>query len=438
MPARAQPTLKDINDLLQHDRSKVSELLATAAPPLFGAHEDLTYAALEAASLLPALGYERAREAIKVMLGFKRVAALDADRRARIAARNSQAEAAGKPCDPNDIPWPDPVTDLGAVLDEAVAEFSRYIIAPAAVIHTAVLWGVFAHIIQHELLEVNFAPRLAIQSATTICGKSTLLGAVACLTPRDRLSGSVTTSSIFRIVDFLRPTLLIDEGDNFIRTAQGQEAMAVLNSGHRRRTAFVERVERRDDGQFEVVRFSTFTAMAFASINLLPETLQNRSIVVILRRALSDDKRDHLHGGESQVLFELRRKLIRWAQDIAALPDIMLDPKLENRQGDNWYWLLRIAEEAGGEWPARALAAALFADNEAVANDQNIVTALLAAIREVFATRSVTRIETTMLIEDLRLADDGRWMEAHRGDPITEYYLREMPENGDPQHRGDA
>ncbi len=62
--------LKDINDLLQHDRSKVSELLATAAPPLFGAHEDLTYAALEAASLLPALGYERAREAIKVMLGF--------------------------------------------------------------------------------------------------------------------------------------------------------------------------------------------------------------------------------------------------------------------------------------------------------------------------------------------------------------------------------
>ncbi len=318
------------------------------------------------------------------------------------------------------------MTDLGAVLDEAVAEFSRYIIAPAAVIHTAVLWGVFAHIIQHELLEVNFAPRLAIQSATTICGKSTLLEAVACLTPRDQLSGSVTTSSIFRIVDSLRPTLLIDEGDNFIRTAQGQEAMAVLNSGHRRRTAFVERVERRDDGQFEVVRFSTFTAMAFASINLLPETLQNRSIVVILRRALSNDKRDHLHGGESQVLFELRRKLIRWAQDLAALPDIMLNPKLENRQGDNWYWLLRIAEEAGGEWPARALAAALFADDESVANDQNIVTALLAAIREVFATRSVTRIETTMLIEDLRLADDGRWMEAHRGNPITEYYLREV------------
>ena len=185
------------------------------------------------------------------------------------------------------MPWHDPVTDLGALMDAAVTEISRYVIAPAAVIHTAVLWSVFAHIIQHEQLGVDFAPRFAIQSATTICGKSTLLECVACLVPRDRISGSISTSSIFRLVDSLRPTLLIDEGDNFIHTTQGREALSVLNSGHRRRTAFVERTERTEDGQFEMVRFSTFTAIAFASIRLLPETLQNRSIVVILRRALS-------------------------------------------------------------------------------------------------------------------------------------------------------
>ena len=179
-------------------------------------------------------------------------------------------------------------------------------------------------------------------------------------------------------MDAQRPTLLIDEGDNFIHTSQGKEAMSVLNSGHRRRTAFVERTERTDDGQFEVVRFSTFTAIAFASIKLLPETLQNRCIAVVLRRALTGEKHEHLRGGESPVLFELRRKFIRWAQDLTALPDIALDPRLENRKGDNWYWLFRIAEEAGGEWPARALAAAIGADDEAAAADQNDVTALLA------------------------------------------------------------
>ena len=125
------------------------------------------------------------------------------------------------------------------------------------------------------------------------------------------------------------------------------------------------------------------------------------------------------------MLFELRRKLIRWAQDLTALPDVALDPRLENRKGDNWYWLLRIAEEAGGEWPARALAAALGADDEAAAADQNEVTALLAAIWDVFATRGVVRIETQALIDDLLQADEGRWQEAHRGKPITQYYLRE-------------
>ena len=62
-------------------------------------------------------------------------------------------------------------------------------------------------------------------------------------------------------------------------------------------------------------------------------------------------------------------------------------PGSQNRKGDNWHWLLRIAAEAGGEWPARALAAALYADDEATAADQNVVTALLAAIWDVFATK---------------------------------------------------
>ena len=184
-------------------------------------------------------------------------------------------------------------------------------------------------------------------------------------------------------------------------------------------------MERTEDGQFETKRFWTFTALAFASIRLLPETLQNRSIVVILRRALSGEKREHLRGSESSVLFELRRKFIRWDHDLIALPDVAMDPRLENRKGDNWYWLLRIAEKAGGTWPARALAAAISADDEATAADQNEVTALLAAIWEVFATKGVVRVETHSLIDDLLQADEGRWQEAHGGKPITPYYLRE-------------
>ena len=419
------PPLKDINDLLRHDLGQARELLATAASPLFNLSADLVEAALEEASLLPALGYERGREALRKMLGFKRVTALDNDRRDRIAARVEHAEKAGETCDPHDVPWHDPVLDLGAVMDAAETEITRYIVAPVEVIHTVVLWCVFAHIIQHELLGVDFAPRLAVQAASTQCGKSRTAELVACLAPRDRMSGSISTAAIFRIVDAVRPTLVIDEADNFFRTERGKETLGILNSGHSRRSAYVERVERNDDGQFEVVRFRTFTGICFTSIDWLPETLQNRCIVIVLRRKMGGEERAHLPKGESAVLFELRRMLTRWAQDLTELPEVTLDPELLNRRGDNWRWLLRIAAEAGGEWPARALAAALYADDESVAADQNRLTALLGAIWEVFATRGTDRIETQTLIDDLLQADDGRWQEAHRGRPITEYFLRE-------------
>ena len=172
MAGEGAPPLKDINDLLRHDPGKAKELLVTAAPPLFDLSPDLVEAALEAASLLPALGYERGPRGRQKMLGFKRVKALDDERKARIAARTSTPREAGETCDPHDVPWHDPVLDLGAVMDAAVTEITRYIAAPVEVIHTAVLWCVFAHIIQHEQLGVDFAPRLAIQAASTQCGKS--------------------------------------------------------------------------------------------------------------------------------------------------------------------------------------------------------------------------------------------------------------------------
>ena len=90
------PPLKDTNDLLRYDHGKVNELLVTAAPPLFDLSSDLVETALEAASLLPAIGYERAREAVRKMVGFKRVKVLDDDRKDRINARIPARRSGGR------------------------------------------------------------------------------------------------------------------------------------------------------------------------------------------------------------------------------------------------------------------------------------------------------------------------------------------------------
>ena len=68
-------------------------------------------------------------------------------------------------------------------------------------------------------------------------GKSTLLECVENLTPNPVLAGSITASSVFRIIDATRTTLLIDEADHVVNKNSSPDLRAILNSGHRRRTA---------------------------------------------------------------------------------------------------------------------------------------------------------------------------------------------------------
>ncbi len=60
-----------------------------------------------------------------------------------------------------------------------VAEIGRYIRADITLLRAAVLWSVFAHAIHRVDLKINISPRLAIQSARSDSGKSTLLELLA-------------------------------------------------------------------------------------------------------------------------------------------------------------------------------------------------------------------------------------------------------------------
>ena len=99
------------------------------------------------------------------------------------------------------------------------------------------------------------------------------------------------------------------------------------------------------------VKFNTFTGIAFAGLEILPETLQDRSIGLPLHKATREEKPEHLANGYSPVLIECRRKFARWAADLTELPAVTMPPELFNRTGDNWRGLFSIAEAAGGEWP---------------------------------------------------------------------------------------
>jgi putative DNA primase/helicase len=239
-----------------------------------------------------------------------------------------------------------------ALLDELVAVFSRHVILSRGAAEALALWTIHSH--AHDAAHIS--PILAITSPEMRCGKTTLLEILQALTPNAILTANVTAPAIFRLVDKFAPTLLIDEADSFLA---GQEQMrGILNSGHRRSSATIVRI----DAGREPRPFRTWGPKVIALIGSLPDTLADRSIIVRLQRKRRDDVVERLRFDGLERLRHLRALVSRWAERHleelrTAEPEI--PSRLHDRAADNWRPLLAIADMAGGSWPAKARSAAV-------------------------------------------------------------------------------
>ena len=86
---------------------------------------------------------------------------------------------------------------------------------------------------------------------------------------------------MFRVIEAAKPTLLIDEADSFLH--DNEELRGVVNSSHCRLDAYVVRnVAAGDD--YEARQFSTWAAMAIASIGKIASTIADHSIMIPMER----------------------------------------------------------------------------------------------------------------------------------------------------------
>ncbi len=97
---------------------------------------------------------------------------------------------------------------------------------------------------------------------------------------------NVTTSVLFRVIEKHTPTVLIDEGDTSL--ADNDELRGVLNGGHNRLSAYVWRSVGDDH---EPRRFRVWAPKCIAMIGKLPDTLEDRALVVHLRRKQAGARR---------------------------------------------------------------------------------------------------------------------------------------------------
>jgi putative DNA primase/helicase len=156
----------------------------------------------------------------------------------------------------------------------------------------------------------------------------------------------------------------------------------------------------------------------FAGIGELPTTLQDRSIIMRLRRAKPGEVTRHIKNGTCDDLHDCGRKLARWAQDLQVWPDISLPKNLSNRIGDNWLPLITIAQIAGGDWPARV---DLAVEEALGVHEGGQLHDLLADIHEVYGEQE--KMWTSAIVDKLVALDDKPYGECHFGKEITQNWL---------------
>jgi putative DNA primase/helicase len=363
---------------------------------------------------LSQLQYERERSAAAERLGL-RTSVLDAFVK---TARPAEIKGQGRSFElPSIEPWPELVHGA-ELLDDICDAISRYVVMQPESAATLALWALHTHCFNC----FTCSPRAAIVSPEKQCGKTTTLDVLSCLVSRPLSTASATPAAIFRTVEIFSPTILMDEADTFLN--ENNELRGILNNGYRQGGTVLRTIG--DD--HEPRQFSTWAPLAIAMIGRLPDTLNDRSVIVRLRRRKATERTQSFRSDRVDDLRALARKMVRWSQDhrdqlAAADPDM---GGLENRVADNWRPLFAIADEVGGDWPTRARKTANAAVQSTI--DQSTNVQLLADLKWIFDgcpgpdedVNPVDRLASAEIVKSLIEIEGRPWAEWKGGKPITQ------------------
>jgi hypothetical protein len=290
-------------------------------------------------------------------------------------------------------PWAERVHG-GLLLADMAETLHRFIALSPASADAEALWCLHTYV--HEAASVS--PNLCISSPEKRCGKTRNLQVLGCLVRRPLHTANITIAALTRVIDQYAPTLLLDEADTIFVNGGRAELRGVLNAGLYRSNAFVLRCI---GDRKQPKTCSVWCPKAIALIGHLPDTLEDRSIVIPMRRRNPEHHVDLLHVEKLFAELEpIRRRATRWALDhLDKLGNLNpnVPDNLHDRAQDLWRPLLAIAEQAGGDWPDRARRAAIELAG-VLPKDNGPEVQLLTSIRALFEKQQTDRLSSEALV----------------------------------------
>ncbi|MGH8921538.1 MAG: DUF3631 domain-containing protein [Actinomycetes bacterium] len=299
------------------------------------------------------------------------------------------------------------MTDGAAVLDAVRAALTRYVVLPTPQAADAVTLWIAA---THAQPAWAHAPRLVIRGPEKRCGKSRLLDVVEALCRDPFITVNSSSAAVYRSISDDPPTMLVDEADTiFGPKADGNEDLrGLLNAGHQRNRP----AKRYDAATNRVESIPTFAMAALAGIGAMPDTIEDRAVVIRMRRrAPHETVAPYRHRRDRPPLRHLAGQLTTWLRaDLPALERAEPDMPVEDRAADTWEPLITVADHAGAHWPGRSRAAVLVLTAET--SDHGEVSTrirLLTDCRTAFGDHDA--IPTTVLLERLKSDPEAPWID---------------------------
>ncbi|MFD7655453.1 DUF3631 domain-containing protein [Actinosynnema sp. NPDC059797] len=299
----------------------------------------------------------------------------------------------------------EPASTGAALLDELHAALTRYVVMPSPEAADAVVLWIAATHAQPAWAQ---APRLVIRGPEKRCGKSRLLDVVEATCHDPFITVNSSPSAIYRSITEDPPTLLVDEADTIFgpNTGGNEEVRGLLNAGFQRNRP----ANRFDVNINAVVSLPTFAMAALAGIGTMPDTIEDRAVVVKMRRRGPGERADpYRFRRDRPALRTIATRLARWLRaDLPVLEQAEPDMPVEDRAADTWEPLVVVADHAGGTWPGRARAAVRALTEEAAESDQgSIRVRLLMDCRTIIGTH--TAIPSATLLHQLRADVEAPW-----------------------------
>lgn len=291
------------------------------------------------------------------------------------------------------------------------------------------LWVMHTWTFSEMVVNPNTTPYIYVHSPEKQSGKTRLIETLEPLVRNPMRATDMSPSVLFRAIEMMQPTILLDEVDAIWSGAKNEDMRGTLNGGYKR-GGHVWRnapgMTGGEDGEKSMgpvpVKFSTFSPKLLAGIDngLLPDTIRDRSIPITLQRKRKDQTVAAFYSYDIvEETEEIVTMIEAWIQHHhiqmgEARPTPLTT--ISDRAWEITVPLIVMADRMGAKFgkSARKAVCALLAPSEATLSPG---AQLLLDIRDLFDAREVDRIFTADIIAKL----GGHWNGKLLGNRLRPY-----------------